>query len=222
MRIRESVKQLLRMCGHAAVSTVHDRLNVIEAELQDGLNTHTALLQSNIHLVQAAPALGSEIRERVASLAEEIRANCAVIQAEFRDGLNTHTALLQTSIDSRLAEEIRTNCAQRPEVQAIRDELQDLKQHLRSLETKFDAVRASVERSAAQTIDFLDTWEKVPNNRDYDNAFKVEWELFIRHLYDDTPFRWNLLEGAKGVQLAELGLKSWAERRWLDVPALKA
>jgi len=41
-------------------------------------------------------------------------------------------------------------------------------------------------------------------------------------LYDDTPFRWNLLEGAKGVQLAELGLKSWAERRWLDVPALEA
>jgi predicted dehydrogenase len=73
-----------------------------------------------------------------------------------------------------------------------------------------------------QTIDFFDTWEKVPNNRDYDNAFKVEWELFIRHLHDDTPFRWNLLEGAKGVQLAELGLKSWAERRWLDVPALKA
>jgi len=73
-----------------------------------------------------------------------------------------------------------------------------------------------------QTIDFFDTWEKVPNNRDYDNAFKVEWELFIRHLHDDTPFRWNLLEGAKGVQLAELGLKSWAERRWLDVPPLQA
>jgi hypothetical protein len=31
-----------------------------------------------------------------------------------------------------------------------------------------------------------------------------------------------LLEGAKGVQLAELGLQSWEQRRWLDVPALKA
>jgi predicted dehydrogenase len=72
-----------------------------------------------------------------------------------------------------------------------------------------------------QSIDFFDTWQKVPSNQNYDNAFKVEWELFIRHLYDDTPFRWNLLEGAKGVQLAELGLKSWAERRWLDVPALE-
>ena len=36
----------------------------------------------------------------------------------------------------------------------------------------------------------------------------------------DTPWKYDLVEGAKGVQLAELGLKSWAERRWLDVPAL--
>jgi predicted dehydrogenase len=73
-----------------------------------------------------------------------------------------------------------------------------------------------------QAIDFFDTWQKVPANQVYGNAFKVEWELFIRHLFDDTPFRWNLLEGAKGVQLAELGLESWAERRWVDVPPLEA
>lgn len=30
----------------------------------------------------------------------------------------------------------------------------------------------------------------------------------------------NLLEGAKGVQLAEKALESWAERRWLDIPNL--
>jgi len=71
-----------------------------------------------------------------------------------------------------------------------------------------------------QTIDFFGTWQDVPSNRAYDNAFKVEWELFIRHLFEDTAFPWNLLEGAKGVQLAELGLASWAERRWVDVPAL--
>jgi predicted dehydrogenase len=71
-----------------------------------------------------------------------------------------------------------------------------------------------------QVIDFFGTWQKMPNNQDYDNAFKVEWELFIRHLFEDTPFRWDLREGAKGVQLAELGLQSWRERRWIDVPAL--
>ncbi len=73
-----------------------------------------------------------------------------------------------------------------------------------------------------QTIDFFATWQQMPNNMVYDNAFKVEWELFIRHLFDDTSpsFAWDLFAGAKGVQLAELGLKSWAERRTLDVPPL--
>jgi predicted dehydrogenase len=73
-----------------------------------------------------------------------------------------------------------------------------------------------------QTIDFLSTWQKMPANRVYDNAFKVEWELFLRHVVEGGPFRWNLLEGAKGVQLAELGLASWRERRMLAVPALAA
>jgi hypothetical protein len=63
----------------------------------------------------------------------------------------------------------------------------------------------------------------VPDNQAYDNAFKAEWELFLRHLAGDLPdFRWNLLEGAKGVQLAELGHQSWSERRMLDVPPLES
>jgi predicted dehydrogenase len=71
-----------------------------------------------------------------------------------------------------------------------------------------------------QPIDFYETWDEVPDNVPADNAFKAEWELFIRHLFDGTPFPWNLKAGAKGVQLAEAGLKSWAERRWIDIPAL--
>ena len=71
-----------------------------------------------------------------------------------------------------------------------------------------------------QTIDFFGSWQKMPNNQAYDNAFKVQWELFLRHIVKGDPFPWSLLEGAKGVQLAELGLKSWAERKWVDVPKL--
>jgi predicted dehydrogenase len=71
-----------------------------------------------------------------------------------------------------------------------------------------------------QTIDFYDTWEEVPDNRVYENGFKAQWEEFIRHLAEDAPWKADLLEGAKGVQLAELGYKSSAERRWLDVPPL--
>jgi predicted dehydrogenase len=72
-----------------------------------------------------------------------------------------------------------------------------------------------------QTIDFYGTWDEVPDNRAYDNGFKVQWEMFLRHLVEDTPWKYTLVEGAKGVQLAELGLASWKERRWLDVPALE-
>lgn len=70
-------------------------------------------------------------------------------------------------------------------------------------------------------VDYWDKWDEVPDATDYDNAFKIEWELFIKHMYDDTPFQWGLLEGAKGVQLAQLGLQSWAERRTLDIPDLE-
>ena len=74
----------------------------------------------------------------------------------------------------------------------------------------------------AQPIDFYSGWQEVPDNLPADNAFKVQWELFLRHVASEGDFRWGLLEGAKGVQLAELGLKSWRSRKWLDVPELKA
>lgn len=72
-----------------------------------------------------------------------------------------------------------------------------------------------------QTIDFYDTWDEVPDNTPRDNGFKEQWEMFLRHVVEDAPWKYTLVEGAKGVQLAELGLKSWEERRWLDVPALE-
>ncbi len=72
----------------------------------------------------------------------------------------------------------------------------------------------------AQPIDFMGGWSKVPEQESYDNAFKVQWELFLRHVVLDEPFPWTLLSGAKGVQLAELGIESWNQRRWLDVPTL--
>lgn len=69
-------------------------------------------------------------------------------------------------------------------------------------------------------IDFYAGWTEVPTRDRMDNAFKAQWELFLKHVVDDEPFPWDLHEGAKGVQLAELGLQSWQERRWLDVPPL--
>jgi predicted dehydrogenase len=67
---------------------------------------------------------------------------------------------------------------------------------------------------------FTEQWQTVPDNQVFDNGFKVQWELFLKHIAAGEPFPWDLLEGAKGTQLAELGLKSWEERRWVDVPEL--
>ena len=70
-------------------------------------------------------------------------------------------------------------------------------------------------------FDFYGDWQEVPDNTEFDNAFKVQWEMFLRHVVTDAPYTFDLLAGARGVQLAELGLKSWQERRWVDVPELQ-
>ena len=71
-----------------------------------------------------------------------------------------------------------------------------------------------------QTIKFFDGWSKVPDQEVYDNAFKVQWELFLKHVVYDEPFPWDLKEGAKGVQLAEKGIESWEKKCWVDIPAI--
>jgi predicted dehydrogenase len=71
-----------------------------------------------------------------------------------------------------------------------------------------------------QPIKFFENWRKVPSKRNYDNAFKAQWELFLNHIVNDDPFPWNLREGAKGVQLAECGLESSKERCWIQLGEL--
>jgi predicted dehydrogenase len=71
-----------------------------------------------------------------------------------------------------------------------------------------------------QPIRFFEGWAKMPDQEAYDNAFKVQWELFLRHVVKNEPFPWNLKEGAKGVQLAEKGLESWARRCWVNIDPL--
>ncbi|MET9699399.1 Gfo/Idh/MocA family oxidoreductase [Streptomyces sp. NPDC006529] len=69
-----------------------------------------------------------------------------------------------------------------------------------------------------QTEPFRAQWQEVPDNTSWDNGFKAQWELFLRHVVRDEPWQWDLLAGARGVQLAELGLRSSAEGRRLPVP----
>ncbi|MFD3577969.1 Gfo/Idh/MocA family protein [Streptomyces sp. NPDC058644] len=70
------------------------------------------------------------------------------------------------------------------------------------------------------THSFRDQWQEIPDNQEFDNGFKAQWELFLRHVYADAPYHWDLHAGARGVQLAELGLKSSAEGRRIEVPEI--
>ena len=70
-------------------------------------------------------------------------------------------------------------------------------------------------------LDYPSQWTDVPDNASFDNGFKVEWELFLKSVVSGQPFAWDLAEGARGVQLAELALRSSAEGRRVDVPALE-
>ncbi len=92
--------------------------------------------------------------------------------------------------------------------------------HSCKVQSRVNTPRAVWNPDIPTTHVFRDDWMEVPANQDFENAFKQQWELFLRHVVCDTPFPWTLLEGARGVQLAELGLRSWQERRWLDVPEL--
>ena len=65
-------------------------------------------------------------------------------------------------------------------------------------------------------IDYYKDWEVIDPGA-CENAFKVQWELFLRHVAEDGEFRWTLREGAKGVELAELSLQSSEEGKWVAV-----
>jgi predicted dehydrogenase len=69
-------------------------------------------------------------------------------------------------------------------------------------------------------IDYLAQWTDIPDNGTFDNGFKVQWELFLKHAVEGRPFPWDLTEGAKGVQLARLALESSALGRRVEVPRL--
>ncbi len=71
-----------------------------------------------------------------------------------------------------------------------------------------------------QPIDFFGGWQEVPDATVYDNAFKIQWELFLKHVATDAAFPWTLREGAKGVQLAEAGIESWEQRKWVNIEPL--
>jgi predicted dehydrogenase len=69
-------------------------------------------------------------------------------------------------------------------------------------------------------VDPRGEWSEVPDNEEFDNGFRVQWEQFLRHVVDGTPYGLDFAAGARGVQLAELGLQAAREGRRITVPEL--
>lgn len=89
------------------------------------------------------------------------------------------------------------------------------------IQTYADTPRPVWNPDIPNPIDFRAGWEPYRSDDEFDNAFKCQWELFLKHVVADEPFKYDLLEGAKGVQLAELGIESWEAGCWLPIPDLK-
>jgi len=69
-------------------------------------------------------------------------------------------------------------------------------------------------------VDGRGEWAEVPDNEPFDNGFRVQWERFLRHVYGGEPFPWDFAAAARGVQLAELGLRAAHEGRRIEIPEL--
>lgn len=70
------------------------------------------------------------------------------------------------------------------------------------------------------THDYDADWQNVPTNDVFLNGFRQQWEEFLTSYATETPYEFDLLAGARGVQLAEAGLQSSREGRKVELPTL--
>src|SRR5919112_82439 len=68
--------------------------------------------------------------------------------------------------------------------------------------------------------DYARDWIEVPDNDAVENGFKTQWEQFIRYVVEDGSYEFDLLAGARGVQLAEAGLGSSRTGARVELPEL--
>lgn len=89
------------------------------------------------------------------------------------------------------------------------------------IQSRAETPRAIWNPDIPQPLNFFDGWKAYADGEHFDNAFKVQWELFLKHVVAGSDFPWDFMQAARGVQLAELAMKSWRERAWVDVPELE-
>lgn len=71
-----------------------------------------------------------------------------------------------------------------------------------------------------KTEDYLSHWQAIPDHESYTNTFKLQWEMFLRHVYSDLPYTSDLLAGARDVRLIESALTSASSGKRIPLPPL--
>jgi len=69
----------------------------------------------------------------------------------------------------------------------------------------------------AETRSYRAQWQEVPDNEDFGNGFRAQWEQFVRHVADDAPHPYDFMAGVRGIRLAEAGLESSREGRRISL-----
>ncbi|UMP06501.1 Gfo/Idh/MocA family protein [Amycolatopsis sp. EV170708-02-1] len=69
----------------------------------------------------------------------------------------------------------------------------------------------------AETRSYRSQWQEVPDNEDFGNGFRAQWEQFIRHVVEDAPHPYDFMAGVRGIRLAEAGLESSREGRRISL-----
>jgi predicted dehydrogenase len=85
------------------------------------------------------------------------------------------------------------------------------------IQTLADTPRPVWNPDEPQTMKFTEQWKEYEENVQFDNGFKQQWEQYIKHLFEGSEWKFTFEKGAKGVQFAEAGIKSWQDRRWVDI-----
>ncbi|MFB2586948.1 Gfo/Idh/MocA family protein [Herbiconiux liukaitaii] len=64
---------------------------------------------------------------------------------------------------------------------------------------------------------FPSQWTQIPDNQEYANGFRAQWEQFLQDVALGRPHPYDLAAGVRGLQLVDAGLRSSNEGRRIEI-----
>lgn len=65
--------------------------------------------------------------------------------------------------------------------------------------------------------DFRSQWQQIPDNQEFKNGFRAQWEQFIADVVAERPHPYDFMAGVRGLQLVDAGLTSSKEGRRVEM-----